>query len=142
MVKIIAGTKKGLKLDISKNNVRPTSSLKRESIFSILDSKSLKEKKPIYKNKNCLDLFAGSGALGLEAISRGAKHCYFYELDQKNNLNMVSKNKLSFTQLDLPLIFDFTFTNLNIRINTSYQFLSRNFKNKSNKSSFSPGIKF
>ena len=66
----------------------------------------------------------------------------FYELDQKNNLNMVSKNKLSFTQLDLPLIFDFTFTNLNIRINTSYQFLSRNFKNKSNKSSFSPGIKF
>ena len=66
----------------------------------------------------------------------------FYELDQKNNLNMLSKNKLSFSQLDLPLIFDFTFTNLNIRINTSYQFLSRNFKNKSNKSSFSPGIKF
>ena len=52
----------------------------------------------------------------------------FYELDQKNNLNMVSKNKLSFTQLDLPLIFDFSLTNLNIRINTSYQFLSRNFK--------------
>ncbi len=66
----------------------------------------------------------------------------FYELDQRNSQNNISKNKLSFTQIDLPFIFDFTFSNLNIRINTSYQFLSRNFKNTSNKSSFSPGIKF
>ena len=66
----------------------------------------------------------------------------FYELDQRNSQNIISKNKLSFTQVDLPFIFDFTFSNLNIRINTSYQFLSRNFKNTSNKSSFSPGIKF
>ena len=66
----------------------------------------------------------------------------FYELDQRNSQNNISKNKLSFTQIDLPFIFDFTFSNVNIRINTSYQFLSRNFKNTSNKSSFSPGIKF
>ena len=55
---------------------------------------------PVYKNKYCLDLFAGSGALGLEAISRGAKYCYFYDLDQKvikilekNCKNISEKNK-------------------------------------------------
>lgn len=132
MVKIIAGTKKGLKLDISKNNVRPTSSLKRESIFSILDSKSLKEKKPIYKNKNCLDLFAGSGALGLEAISRGAKHCYFYELDQKvikilekNCKNICENNKYNIIKTDITkdIFNDIKYKISVIFIDPPYEFL-------------------
>ena len=108
MVKIIAGLKKGLKLSVPKNNVRPTSSLKRESIFSVLESKSLKQKQSIYKKKYCLDLFAGSGALGLEAISRGAEYCYFYELEQKviktlekNCKNISDKNKYKIIKTDI-----------------------------------------
>ena len=79
MLNIISGSKKRVKLDVPTVNVRPTSSKKREAIFSIIESKILKNKNDIYSNKYFLDLFAGSGSLGLEAISRGAKYCYFYE---------------------------------------------------------------
>ena len=80
MINIISGSKKRVKLDVPTVNVRPTSSKKREAIFSIIESKILKKKNDIYSNGYFLDLFAGSGSLGLEAISRGAKYCYFYEV--------------------------------------------------------------
>ena len=59
--------------------VRPTSAFKREAIFSILESYSIKNSIEIYKNKSIIDIFAGSGSIGLEAISRGMKEAYFYE---------------------------------------------------------------
>ena len=79
MINIIGGKYKKTTLLVPKKDVRPTSSLKREAIFSILESHAFKNSYNLYKDKCFIDLFAGSGALGLEAISRGAKICFFYE---------------------------------------------------------------
>ena len=56
-------------------NTRPSSDKTRESIFNIIA--------PYVYDANVLDIFAGSGALGLEAISRGASHATFIDLDDK-----------------------------------------------------------
>ena len=67
--------------------MRPTSVLKREAIFSNLESLALKNSYDVYKNKCFIDFFAGSGAFGLEAISRGASFSYFYD----NNTSQILK---------------------------------------------------
>ena len=120
MLNIISGSKKRVKLDVPTVNVRPTSSKKREAIFSIIESKILKNKNDIYSNGYFLDLFAGSGSLGLEAISRGAKYCYFYEVAKEvietlksncikicefNNYKIIKKDitKSFFEEIDNPL---------------------------------------
>ena len=120
MLNIIGGSTKRAKLDVPTVNVRPTSSKKREAIFSILDSKILKNKNDTYSNGYFLDLFAGSGSLGLEAISRGAKYCYFYEIAKEviktlesnclkickyNNYKIIKKDitKSFFEEIDNPL---------------------------------------
>ncbi len=51
-------------------DTRPTSEKVREAIFNIL---------PDVEGQNVLDLFAGSGALGIEALSRGARHATFVD---------------------------------------------------------------
>lgn len=73
-MRIIAGKWKGHALQTPKNNLtRPTSDRIREALFSALESR-------IHFNEtHVLDLFAGTGALGLEALSRGAETCYFVE---------------------------------------------------------------
>jgi 16S rRNA (guanine966-N2)-methyltransferase len=58
---------------------RPTTDRVRESIFNILSHKYNVD----FSKINVLDAFAGSGAMGLEALSRGAKHTYFVENDFK-----------------------------------------------------------
>ncbi|MBI29493.1 MAG: Ribosomal RNA small subunit methyltransferase D [Alphaproteobacteria bacterium MarineAlpha5_Bin11] len=90
MIKVIAGKYKGTNLKVSKNSsVRPTSSSIKESIFNIINSQYLKVKDAnLFSDKIILDAFAGSGALGLEALSRGAKFCYFIEKDHKTNINL------------------------------------------------------
>ena len=120
MLNIIGGSKKKAKLDVPTVKVRPTSSKKREAIFSIIESKILKNKDDIYSNGYFLDLFAGSGSLGLEAISRGAKYCYFYEVAKEvietlksncikicefNNYKIIKKDitKSFFEEIDNPL---------------------------------------
>ena len=85
MINIIGGSNKGSKLIVPKNDVRPTSTIKREAIFSILESYALKNAWDLYKNKCVIDLYAGSGSLGLEAISRGASFGYFFELNYEVN---------------------------------------------------------
>ena len=98
MINIIGGIKKKSKLDVPTKQVRPTSSIKRESIFAILESNALKKNIDIYTDKFFVDLFAGSGSLGLESISRGVKFCYFYELDNEvirilnDNCSKICKN--------------------------------------------------
>jgi 16S rRNA (guanine966-N2)-methyltransferase len=63
---IIAGAKKGLKLDCPPSDIiRPTAAIVREALFSMLGDK--------VTGASVLDLFAGTGAMGLEAVSRGAK---------------------------------------------------------------------
>lgn len=67
MVRVIAGSARGRKLVAPRSAlVRPTSDRVRESIFDILESRDAIE------GARVLDLFAGSGALGIEALSRGA----------------------------------------------------------------------
>ncbi len=79
MIKIIGGIYKRSNLVVPTNNVRPTSAIKREAVFSIIESYAYKNSIDLYQNKAVLDIFAGSGSIGLEAISRGIKEAYFYE---------------------------------------------------------------
>jgi 16S rRNA (guanine966-N2)-methyltransferase len=72
-VRIVAGSRKGHRIDAPKGVVtRPTGDRVREAVFSIVGSVA---------GARVLDLFAGSGALGLEALSRGAAHADFVERD-------------------------------------------------------------
>ena len=89
MIKIIGGIKRRQEIQVPPDNVRPTSAQKRESIFSIIESYGIKNNHFIYRQANILDLFAGSGSLGLEAISRGAVFGYFYE----NNYDVIQSLK-------------------------------------------------
>lgn len=66
MTRIIAGAAGSLRLEVPKAGTRPTSDRVREAVFSALESWNLIE------GSRVLDLYAGSGALGLEAASRGA----------------------------------------------------------------------
>jgi 16S rRNA (guanine966-N2)-methyltransferase len=78
-MRIIAGKYKSRRLISPPSSLtRPTSDRARESIFNILNSLS-----GDLTDTYVLDAFAGSGALGLEALSRGAQHVYFMEKDPR-----------------------------------------------------------
>jgi 16S rRNA (guanine966-N2)-methyltransferase len=83
-LRIIAGNLKGKKLfSLKGKHIRPTSDRLRESIFNILSNR-------LYE-AFVLDLFAGTGALGIEAISRGAVFSYF--IDNNNEaISIILKN--------------------------------------------------
>jgi len=73
--RIIAGNWRSRRLQLSPNmQLRPTPERVRETLFNWLGHAVI--------GARCLDLFAGSGALGLEALSRGAKHVSFVELNK------------------------------------------------------------
>ncbi|MDA7544079.1 16S rRNA (guanine(966)-N(2))-methyltransferase RsmD [Alphaproteobacteria bacterium] len=91
MPNIIGGKYKKTTLDVPSKLVRPTSAFKREAIFSILESYAIKHSIEIYKNKSIIDIFAGSGLVGLEAISRGMEKAYFLE-NSKNVIKILEKN--------------------------------------------------
>ena len=91
MPNIIGGKYKKTTLDVPSKLVRPTSAFKREAIFSILESYSIKHSIEIYKNKSIIDIFAGSGLVGLEAISRGIETSYFIE-NNDSVINILEKN--------------------------------------------------
>lgn len=75
-MRVIAGSAKGRRLVVpAGESVRPTADRVREALFSSLQ--------PILRGARVLDLFAGSGALGIEALSRGAEHATFVEPDRK-----------------------------------------------------------
>lgn len=74
-MRIIAGEWRGRKLTAPKGEgTRPTADRTRETLFSMLTSRL-----GSFEGLQLADLFAGSGALGLEALSRGAAHCLFVE---------------------------------------------------------------
>ena len=64
----------------------------------------------------------------------------YYDILEINRFD-VNEIKLNFSQLDLPLIYDFDVKNFSLRLNAFYQILSKNFKSKTTKSSFSPKLK-
>jgi 16S rRNA (guanine966-N2)-methyltransferase len=77
-VRIIAGRWRGRKLVAPVGlATRPTSDRAREAVFSMLASRL-----GSFEGLRVADLFAGSGALGLEALSRGAAHCVFVDKDR------------------------------------------------------------
>jgi len=77
MIRIIAGEWRGRKLITpeGEETTRPTSERTRETLFSMLTSRV-----GSFEDLRVADLFAGSGALGLEALSRGAAHCLLVEM--------------------------------------------------------------
>jgi 16S rRNA (guanine966-N2)-methyltransferase len=73
-VRIVAGSRKGHRIAAPNGVVtRPTGDRVREAAFSLIGS---------VEGASVLDLYAGSGALGLEALSRGASRCVFVEHDR------------------------------------------------------------
>jgi 16S rRNA (guanine966-N2)-methyltransferase len=75
-LRVIAGSYRGRTLKAPPGeSTRPTSDRVREALFSILGDRT--------RDARVLDLFAGSGALGLEALSRGARHATFVDDDPK-----------------------------------------------------------
>ncbi|BDI61406.1 16S rRNA (guanine(966)-N(2))-methyltransferase RsmD [Qipengyuania nanhaisediminis] len=78
-MRIIAGEWRGRRLATPRGeNTRPTADRTRETLFSMLASRL-----GSFADLRVADLFAGSGALGLEALSRGAAHCLFVENDRE-----------------------------------------------------------
>jgi 16S rRNA (guanine966-N2)-methyltransferase len=78
MLRIISGEWRGRKLKAPPGDTtRPTADRTRETLFSMLTSRL-----GSFEELQVLDLFAGSGALGLEALSRGAASCLFVEHDR------------------------------------------------------------
>lgn len=73
-LRIVAGSLRGSRIDVAdREGLRPSSDRVRETLFNWLA--------PMIEGARCLDLFAGTGALGIEAISRGARDCVFIERD-------------------------------------------------------------
>lgn len=77
MTRIVAGRAGGRRLKVPPRGTRPTSERVREALFSSLDARMDLD------GASVLDLYAGSGALGLEALSRGAAYALLVESDAK-----------------------------------------------------------
>ncbi len=75
-VRIVSGDKRGRRIVVpAGSGIRPTSEMVRGAIFDVLGS---------VRGLHVLDLFAGTGALGIEALSRGAKSCVFVDADSES----------------------------------------------------------
>ena len=82
-MRVIAGSAAGIRLSVPKRGVRPTMDRVKAAIFSSLGDAII--------GARVLDLFAGSGALGIEALSRGACSVLFVEEDRQST-NVIEKN--------------------------------------------------
>ena len=113
-LRIIGGEWRGLRLNFPDNvaHLRPTPDRVRETLFNWLTSR--------IQGAHCLDLFAGSGALGLEALSRGANHCVFVDssavatdaihghlshLNAQERATIVSNNALEWQGTPADIVF-------------------------------------
>ena len=83
-MRVISGKVRGLKLNTPKNqDVRPTTDRVKENLFNMINSYIM--------DSNILDLFAGTGSLGIECLSRGAKNCVFIDIS-KESIAIVKSN--------------------------------------------------
>ncbi|MFO7611996.1 MAG: 16S rRNA (guanine(966)-N(2))-methyltransferase RsmD [Clostridia bacterium] len=96
MPRIISGRARGIVLDSPAGLVtRPTSDMAKEALFNILRER--------YSGGNILDLFAGTGSLGLEAVSRGAAYCVFVDNDAESILK-IKKNIKKCSMVDETMV--------------------------------------
>ena len=98
-MRIISGKYKKINLDgFNIDGTRPTMDRVKESMFAMIQND--------IKDSIVLDLFAGSGALGIEALSMGASSCFFVDNNQiaintiKNNLNKIKENTKNVLKMD------------------------------------------
>lgn len=98
ILKIISGKYKGRNLKgYNIEGTRPTQERVKESLFSMIQG--------YIPNSTCLDLFAGSGNLGIESLSNGSKFCYFVDNNKvaintiNCNLKMLDDNYLEFSKV-------------------------------------------
>ncbi len=111
-MRVSAGEKKGTKLKgPKKRDIRPTTSIVKEFIFEFL--------REYIKGKKVLDLFAGTGNLGIEAISRGAESVSFIDIS-RHSIHLINDNlkKTGFEKY------------ANVFKTGVFSFISRAFKNK------------
>lgn len=88
-MRVISGKYKGKNLiGFNIDGTRPTMDRVKESLFGIIQND--------IKNSIVLDLFAGSGSLGIEALSNGAKECYFFD----NNIELINIIKSNTKDID------------------------------------------
>ncbi len=110
VMRVITGSAKGCKLSSPEGlDVRPTLDRVKESLFSILY--------PYLGKIDVLDLFAGSGALGIEALSRGVSSCTFVEKNKKAYDCVI--NNLKHAKL---------FENANVNLCSYEDFFKKNLK--------------
>ena len=77
-VRVVAGELRGRRIEAPRSDAtRPTTDKVREAVFNALGSLD------VVDGARVLDLFAGTGAMGIEALSRGAAHCTFVESDRE-----------------------------------------------------------
>lgn len=89
-MRVIAGTARSLRLKTPEGlDTRPTTDRIKETLFNMLQ--------PYIPDAVFVDLFSGSGGIGIEALSRGARHAYFVE-NGKEALGCITEN-LNFTRL-------------------------------------------
>ena len=95
-LRIVAGSLRGSRLAVPDvPGLRPTADRVRETLFNWLA--------PVIEGARCLDLFAGTGALGIEALSRGAGECVFVERDRTLS-RMLRENLARLKQENFRLI--------------------------------------
>ncbi len=103
-MRVVAGTAGGLKLITrDSENTKPTLDRVKEAMFSMLT--------PYLNGALVLDLFAGSGALGIEALSRGASRCVFCD-KSKECCDIIQKNLENTRLEDNALILQGDFTGI------------------------------
>lgn len=83
-MRVISGSRRGRKLiSFEGNSIRPTADRVKESIFNLIQD--------FVVDADVLDLFGGSGALSIEALSRGARHAVIVDKD-KSSISVIGKN--------------------------------------------------
>ncbi|MGC8502285.1 16S rRNA (guanine(966)-N(2))-methyltransferase RsmD [Desulfurella sp.] len=122
-MRVIAGTYKNRMLEFKKNKeIRPTKQIVKKSFFDSIFY--------IIENSVFIDLFAGNGFMGIEALSRGAKKVFFVDKDdtfiKKNlqNLN-ISSDKFEIYRMDV-----FNFLNLNVVENADIVYIDAPYSMK------------
>ena len=95
-MRIISGSARGRKLNDVKIDIRPTSDMVKESIFNIIQFD--------IEGRRVLDLFSGSGQLGIEALSRGARSAVFVDSNPQA-VKLIYQNLKSSGFFDLSLVY-------------------------------------